>query len=142
MGRSESDGGSASWRVTTPGEDVSGAAAVDNNGNVHFATDTYYYIVKPNALSDSYEVLDQIHLKNFIMASGLDFPQNEKGESYTGVWTSVKIAEGGRIYLNVNLSSTRGVTCCFSYPGVTGPDKTSSWPQKGADQYNSCNQQL
>ncbi len=143
MGRAESDGGSASWRVVTPGEDVSGAAAVDNNGNVHFATDTYYYIVKPNALTDSYVVLEQIHLKNFIMASGLsDFPQNDKGESYTGVWTSVKIAEGGRIYLNVNLSSTRGVTCCFSYPGVTGPDKTSSWPQKGADQYNSCNQQL
>ena len=58
------------------------------------------------------------------------------------VWSSIKIAAGGKIYLNVNINSKRAVTCCFTYPGVTGPDPTSSWPQKGADQYNSCNQQI
>lgn len=142
MGHTETDGGSSSWRVTTPGEDVAGAAAVDNNGDVHFASDEYYYIVRPDVLTDSYVILARESLKNIIQGAGIEFPVNEKGERYTGVWSSVKIAKGGKIYLNVNLSSSKGVTCCFSYPGVTGPDETSSWPQKGADQYNSCNQQL
>ena len=131
------DGGTSCWRVTVS-ENVSGAAAVDNNGNVHFATDKYYYIVKPNtADGGSYQILYQADLRNLLLASGLigDF-------SYTGVWSSVKIAKGGRIYLNVNISSNKGVTCCFTYPGVTGPDATSSWPQKGSDQYNSSTQQL
>ncbi|MBR1705737.1 MAG: PQQ-binding-like beta-propeller repeat protein [Bacteroidales bacterium] len=140
--RISADEGTPAWRVTTP-RSLSGAAAVDNNGNVHFADDTYYYIVHPAADGDSYEILARIHLRNLLMASGyMDFPVSAAGTAYTGVWSSVKIAEGGRIYLNVNCSSMRGVTCCFTYPGVTGPDKTSSWPQKGADQYNSCRQQL
>lgn len=143
VGRNENDGGSACWRVVTKGEEVAGAAAVDNNGNVHFATDSYYYIVKPDTANETYEVLARIDLKNLIMGSGLiSFPANKNGDKYTGVWSSVKIANDGKIYLNVNLSSTKGVTCCFTYPGVTGPDPTSSWPQKGADQYNSGNQQL
>ena len=143
VGRNEDDGGSASWRMITQDEEVAGAAAVDNNGNVHFATDTYYYIIKPNTSDDTCETIARIDLKNLIMGSGfISFPANRNGNKYTGVWSSVKIANNGRIYLNVNLSSTRGVTCCFTYPGVTGPDNTSSWPQKGADQYNSGNQQL
>ena len=131
------DGGTTCWRVTVP-ENVSGAAAVDNNGNVHFATDKYYYIVKPNtADGGSYQILYKADIRNLLLASGkLEY------FNYTGVWSSVKIAKGGRIYLNVNLSSSRGVTCCFTYPGVTGPDATSSWPQKGSDQYNSSTQQL
>lgn len=137
VGRTD-DGGTTCWRVTTGSNYVSGAAAVDNNGNVHFATDRYYYVVKPNtANGGSYEILNRIDLRNLLLASGY-----LSNFSYTGVWSSVKIAKGGKIYLNVNISSTRGVTCCFTYPGVTGPDETSSWPQKGADQYNSSTQQL
>ena len=131
------DGGTTCWRVTVP-ESVSGAAAVDNNGNVHFATDKYYYIIKPNTnAGGSYQILHQVDIRNLLLASGkLGFCK------YTGVWSSVKIANNGKIYLNVNIDSTYGVTCCFTYPGVTGPDTTSSWPQKGADQYNTCTQQL
>lgn len=138
VGRNNTSGGTSCWRVTTGSEEVSGAAAVDNNGNVHFATNKYYYIIKPNTNSGgSYEVLGQVHLRNLLVGSGLvdDF-------AWTGCWSSVKIAKGGKIYLNVNIDNERGVTCCFTYPDVTGPDETSSWPQKGADQYNSCNQQL
>lgn len=137
IGRNPADGGWACWRVSIP-EDVSGAAAVDNNGNVHFATDKYYYIIKPNTNSGgSYQILAKESIRNLLLSDGhLD------DCSYTGVWSSVKIAQGGKIYLNINIDNNRGVTCCFTYPGVTGPDTTSSWPQKGADQYNSCNQQL
>ena len=138
VGRNNTSGGTTCWRVTVGAQNVSGSAAVDNNGNVHFATDQYYYIVKPNTASGgSYKILAQVSLKNLIVGSGLveDFDK-------TGVWSSVKIASGGKIYLNVNIDNQRGITCCFTYPGVTGPDATSSWPQKGADQYNSCNQQL
>ena len=137
IGRSNANNASACWRVNTGKENVSGAAAVDNNGNVHFATDKYYYIIKPNTNSGgSYEVLEQVHLRNLLAGTGLidDF-------DYTGCWSSVKIDKNGKTYLNLNIDSKRGITCCFSYPGVTGPDETSSWPQKGADQYNSCNQQ-
>ena len=138
VGRGAADGGSACWRVSTGSRGVSGAAAVDNNGNVHFATDSDYYIVKPNTNSGgSYEVLAKVNLKNLLLAGGW-----VSNLSRTGVWSSVKIAKGGRLYLNVNLDNSRAATCCFTYPGVTGPDETSSWPQKGADQYNSCNQQL
>ena len=137
VGRTD-DGGTSCWRVTTGSNIVSGSAAVDNNGDVHFATDRYYYIVRPStADGGSYQVLNQIDLRNLLLASGfLDL------FNYTGVWSSVKIAKGGKIHLNVNIASQRGVTCCFTYPGVTGPDATSSWPQKGADQYNSSTQQL
>lgn len=136
VGRTD-DGGTTCWRVNVA-ENLSGAAAVDNNGNVHFATDKYYYIVKPNtANGGSYEILYKADIRNLLLASGKMGYFN-----YTGVWSSVKIAKGGKIYLNVNIDNSYGVTCCFTYPGVTGPDTTSSWPQKGADQYNSCNQQL
>ena len=95
-------------------------------------------IVKPNTnAGGSYQVLAKVNLKNLLLAGGW-----VSSLSRTGVWSSVKIAKGGRIYLNVNLDNSRAATCCFTYPGVTGPDETSSWPQKGADQYNSCNQQL
>lgn len=143
MGRNASigDGGTACWRVATS-EDVSGAAAVDNNGNVHFTTNKYYYIVKPNTnAGGSYTILHQIYLRYLLLGSG--FVDNV---TYTNVWSSVKIANDGKIYLNINLKGKdgnyRGVTACLSYPGVTGPDPTSSWPQKGADPYNSCCQQL
>lgn len=140
VGRNASvgDGGSSCWRVTTGSQGVSGAAAVDNNGNVHFTTDSYYYIIKPNTNSGgSYQVLAKESIRNLLLSSGL-----VSDVSKTGVWSSVKIGKDGKIYLNVNLDNSRGVTCCFTYPGVTGPDQTSSWPQKGADQYNSCNQQI
>lgn len=137
MGRT-TDGGTTCWRVRTGGDNVSGAAAVDNRGYVHFSTDGYYYIVKPNtANGGSYEIEAKINLRNLLLSSGLI--GNIK---YTGCWSSVKIAKNGKIYLNINLDSSRGITCCFTYPGVTGPDATSSWPQKGADQYNSSQQQL
>lgn len=137
VGRYADGGGSSCWRVTVP-QDVSGAAAIDNNGNVHFATNDSYFIVKPSTDDGgSYEVLAKINLRNLLLSSGLVGDCN-----YTGVWSSIKIAAGGKIYLNVNINSKRAVTCCFTYPGVTGPDPTSSWPQKGADQYNSCNQQI
>lgn len=132
------DGGTTCWRVNLGEDNVSGAAAVDNNGHVHFATNGVYYIIEPNTASGgSYKVKARIPMKELLLASGKigDF-------DYTGCWSSVKIAKDGRIYLNINISSTRGITCCFTYPGVTGPDPTSSWPQKGADQYNSCKQQL
>ena len=137
VGRGATEGASRCWRVNTGSEYVSGSAAVDNNGNVHFATNAYYYIVKPNTTNQSYTVLAQVHLKNLMVGSGLigDFEK-------TGVWSSVKISKTGKIHLNVNIGNSRGVTCCFTYPGVTGPDPTSSWPQKGSDQYNSSNQQI
>lgn len=129
--------GTGSWRLSTGNSNVSGAAAVDNNGHVHVATDAYYYIVKPDVAAGTCTVLAQVSLKNLLRSKG-DVPDL----TATGVWSSVKIAKGGRIYLNVNVGAKRGVTACFTYPGVTGPSASSSWPQKGADQYNSSNQQL
>ena len=75
VGRNASvgDGGTACWRVAVGSNSISGAAAVDNNGNVHFASDKYYYIIKPNTNSGgSYETIAKVNIRNLLLGSGQD----------------------------------------------------------------------
>ena len=121
-----------------PNPEVKGAPAVDNNRWVHIASHDCYHIIAPPASGNGYTANISSKAREFwtdlLNASGL------LGYEVTSadVISSVKIGDDGRMYVNVNVNGSKGVTVCMSYPGVTGPDPTSSWPQKGADPRNSC----
>ena len=128
-----------------PHPGVSGAPAVDNNGWVHVASDDCYHILNAPAKESGEGPQMYTGIETKVKASWVDL-LNASGKLDYSVTTvdapsSVKLGANGRMYVNLNVNGSRGVTVCLSYPGVTGPDTTSSWPQKGADQYNSCNQQ-
>ena len=121
--------------------EVSGSPAVDNNGWVHVGSREYYHIFAA-ATGDPYTITYQsrVNWADLLNASG----HFSKTVTRANPWTSVKIGYDGRIYFNLSLTfadnSTGGAVLCLTYPGVKGPDATSSWPQKGADPYNSCRQ--
>ena len=128
-----------------PNAGVSGSPAVDNNGWVHVASHDCYHILDAPA-KETGEQSGQmytgitskarVHWVDLLNASGLlDYEVTS-----ATVLSSVKIGYDGRMYVNVNVNGSKGVTVCMTFPGVTGPDPTSSWPQKGADPRNSCYQ--
>lgn len=135
---------SAGTHSVEPVAEVSGSPAVDNNAWVHLASSQYYHIFDPEFLAPfKITYKERVHLIDLLNASGLFENEIISCNSYS----SVKLGDDGKIYLNlciverINGGQTyRGVVLCMSYPGVTGPDPTSSWPQKGADARNSCHQ--
>ena len=121
--------------------EVSGSPAVDNNAWVHVASRDYYHIFSAET-GPPYTITYQsrVNMVDLLNASGHFAKTVKRANS----WTSVKIGYDGRIYLNITVTfadeTSGGAVLCLTYPGVTGPDPTSSWPQKGADPYNSCRQ--
>ena len=122
--------------------EVSGSPAVDNNGWVHVASRDRYHIFSAES-TGSYTIsyLSRVNWLDLLNASG--YFSNTVATA--NAWTSVKLGDDGRIYLNLCLTfegdaTSRGVVLCLTYPGVISPDPTSSWPQKGADARNSCRQ--
>ncbi|MCR4565894.1 MAG: PQQ-binding-like beta-propeller repeat protein [Bacteroidales bacterium] len=119
--------------------EVSGAPAVDNNGWVHLASRDRYHIFNPSVL-DPYTIEEIANVSWVDLLNTCGYLHTEADIDNTNAWTSVKIGDNGLIYMNMCLNSglNKGAIVCLSYPGVTGPDATSSWPQKGADPRNSC----
>lgn len=121
--------------------EISGSPAVDNNGWVHVGSRENYYIISTSSLSPyTITQLSKVNWADLLNASGALSKTVRSANS----WTSVKIGDDGRIYFNLYCtytdSTTGGAVLCLTYPGVTSPDPTSSWPQKGADPRNSCRQ--
>ena len=119
--------------------EVSGSPAVDNNAWVHLASREHYHIFAPEFLEPwTITIKEQVSWEDVLLTSGI----RDVASLQTNQWSSVKLSDDGRIFVPVNIDSgvPGGVLLCLSYPGVTGADASSSWPQKGADARNSCHQ--
>jgi hypothetical protein len=110
---------------------------------VHLASREHYHIFAPEFLDPwTITIKEQVSWEDVLLTSGI----REGASLSANCWSSVKIADDGRIFVALNLYNpslaydTNGILLCLSYPGVTSPDASSSWPQKGADARNSCHQ--
>ena len=120
--------------------EVSGSPAVDNNAWVHLASREHYHIFAPEFLEPwTITIKEQVSWEDVLLTSGI----RDVASLQTNQWSSVKLSDDGRIFVPVNIENNgvpSGILLCLSYPGVTGADASSSWPQKGADARNSCHQ--
>jgi hypothetical protein len=120
--------------------EVSGSPAVDNNAWVHLASREHYHIFSAEFLNPwTITLKEQVSWEDVLLTSGI----RDVASLQTNVWSSVKLSDDGRIFVAVNVENSGvpgGILLCLSYPGVTGADASSSWPQKGADARNSCHQ--
>ena len=125
-----------------PNPCVSGAPAVDNNGWVHLATRDCYHIINAPAKDTGGDAQIYNNITSVAKVKWIDLLNASGALGYevtsADALTSVKIGDDGRMYVNLNVNGDKGVVVCLTYPGVGGPDITSSWPQKGADPRNSC----
>ena len=132
--------GTLAWKFTTA-FDVCGAAAVDNQGNVHFVSDDgNYWIVKPDYENKTATTVVSENLYNLVKKSG----KVDVGTATAArAWTSVIIGTDGKIYVastfHNNWSDRYGLMLCLQYTLCTGPGNTS-WPMKGADAHHTGNQ--
>ena len=122
--------GAISWEYRT-GTGVSGAAALDNAGNIHFADESgFYYIIKPDYAKKSATLVLKVRTVDLMRNAGIEIAEN-----YSKVWSSVMLDKSGKIYLATNLSNQCYVLR-MSYHGTTGMG-TSMWPVKFGNQYHS-----
>lgn len=121
--------GAIKWKFAIP-EDVTGTAAIDQAGNVHFGTDKgNYYIIK----SDGSE--DPVIVKQDLTALIL-----ESGSTYAGgwvqgkakCWSSPVIADDGTIYIGITNMETRSksLLLALKHQNVTGLQAGAPWPMK------------
>lgn len=126
------------WHYGVP-EDVSGCAAVDQAGNIHFGTQSgNYYIIKSEA-SD-----EQLILKKDLAAliSESDYSMKENWEPGIGkIWSSPTIGPDGVIYIGVTntINPMHSVLVALEDEGITGA-AASDWPMKGKDRRHSSAQ--
>lgn len=122
--------------ITALPEDVSGCAAIDQAGNIHFGTQSgNYYIIKPE------ESDEQLILKKDLAAliSESDSPLKGDWEAGIGkIWSSPTIGPDGAIYIGVTntVDPTKSVLVALEDEGITGA-ATSAWPMKGKDRRHS-----
>ncbi len=123
--------GALSWEYRT-GTSISGAAALDNAGNVHFADESgFYYIVKPNYTNKSATLVAKVRTVDLMRNAGIDIG-NEK---YSKAWTSVALDKNGKLYLATSINNQCYVVR-LSYHETTGLGN-SMWPVKFGNQYHS-----
>ena len=119
------------WHYGVP-EDVSGCAAIDQAGNIHFGTQSgNYYIIKPEASEE------QLILKKDLAAliSESDSPLKDNWEAGIGkIWSSPTIGPDGTIYIGVThtVDPSKSVLIALEDEGITGC-AASAWPMKGKD---------
>lgn len=119
--------GAVLWKFGIP-QDVSGTPAVDNAGNIHFATDGgVYYIIAP----DGETVIFQMDLAELIIRNNAD----QDGNWAIGrakCWNSPVIDVDGTIYIGVSNMARNGESVLFSlsHETVAGP-ANSAWPMRG-----------
>lgn len=126
-----SPNGVVQWHYGVP-EDVSGCAAIDQAGNIHFGTQSgNYYIIKPEASEE------QLILKKDLAAliSESDSPLKDNWEAGIGkIWSSPTIGPDGTIYIGVThtVDPSKSVLIALEDEGITGC-AASAWPMKGKD---------
>ena len=126
-----SPNGVIQWHYGVP-EDVSGCAAIDQAGNIHFGTQSgNYYIIKPEASEE------QLILKKDLAAliSESDSPLKDNWEAGIGkIWSSPTIGPDGTIYIGVThtVDPSKSVLVALEDEGITGC-AASAWPMKGKD---------
>lgn len=122
--------GSLKWSYGIP-EDVSGVAAVDRAGNIHFGTQSgNYYIIYPE--SDA-EINLLVKKDVASMISESSYAGKTSWTAGTGkIWCSPVIADDGTIYIGISNTDdpTKSVLIALSDQGVAGP-AVSAWPMKG-----------
>lgn len=120
--------GTMLWRFGIP-QDVSGTPAIDNSGNIHFATDGgLYYILA----SDGETVIFLSDLAELLIRN---YPElaDKWAVGQAKCWNSPVIDSDGTIYIGVsNMEKDRKESVVFSlkHKGVTGP-ADSPWPMRG-----------
>lgn len=113
-------------------EDVSGCAAVDQGGNIHFGTEQgSYYIIKPSPGED------QLVLKKDLaaMIAESDSPMASSWSAGGGkIWSSPTIGNDGTIYIGITntVNASASALVALHDDGITGPAQ-SSWPMRGKD---------
>lgn len=125
--------GELAWRYES-GTHVSGAAALDAAGNVHFADEAgNYYIVAPDYTNKTAKVVVKAKIADLLKKSGYEV-EGSNAKS----WTSVMIGKDGKIYLATNAGdkNDNAYVLCMTYYTCTGAG-TSSWPMKFGNQYHS-----
>lgn len=126
-----SPNGVVQWHYGVP-EDVSGCAAIDQAGNIHFGTQSgNYYIIKSEASED------QLILKKDLAAliGESDSPLKDNWEAGIGkIWSSPTIGPDGTIYIGVTntVDPSKSALVALEDEGITGC-AASAWPMKGKD---------
>ena len=129
--------GQKAWQFKC-GADVAGAAAVDNEGNVHVAADDgTYYVLVPNYDDGTCTVAVSADVCDLVREAGFDV-----GDAVSArMWTSVMIGDDGAVYLGCEFhkgwQNRHGVLVKLSYGGCTGAGNTP-WPMKYADCRHTC----
>lgn len=132
------DNGSINWHYGIP-EDVSGCAAIDQAGNIHFGTQSgNYYIIKPE-LSDA-----QLILKRDVAALISESNSAMKTDWEVGsgkIWSSPTIGPDGVIYIGVSNTNNmlKSALVALEDDGITGA-AISAWPMKGKDRRHTSAQ--
>ena len=129
--------GQKAWQFKC-GADVAGAAAVDNEGNVHFVDDEgKYRILAPNYGTGECDIVAETDLYELVKSSGAEIG------TATGMrgWTSVMIGNDGKMYVgaefHTNWNDRHGRLLCLSYWQCKGAGNTP-WPMKYADCRHTC----
>lgn len=128
-----STNGKLAWRYES-GTHVSGAAALDAAGNVHFADEAgNYYIVAPDYTNQTAREVVKVRIADLLKNNGYEV-EGSNAKS----WTSVMIGKDGKVYLATNAGdkNDNAYVLCMTYYTCTGAG-TSSWPMKFGNQYHS-----
>lgn len=132
------ENGSINWSYGIP-EDVSGCAAIDQAGNIHFGTQSgNYYIIRPKASED------QLILKRDIAALISESNSSMKTDwipESGKIWSSPTIGPDGTIYIGITNAndSSKSALIALEDDGITGA-AASPWPMKGKDRRHTCAQ--
>lgn len=113
-------------------ENVSGCAAIDQAGNIHFGTESgNYYIIKSTPGDD------QLVLKKDLaaMIAESDSPMASAWSAGNGkIWSSPTIGSDGTVYIGItnNTNNNASTLVALKDEGITGPAQ-SVWPMRGKD---------
>jgi outer membrane protein assembly factor BamB len=127
--------GSVKWQYGIP-EDVSGTAAIDQAGNIHFGTQSgNYYVVK--STGNAAELVVKRDIAAMIAESG-----NTGWSAETGrIWSSPTIGDDGVIYIGVTntADNTKSALVALTDAGITGIANTA-WPMRGQNRKHTNTQ--
>lgn len=114
-------------------EKVAGSCAVDNNGNIHFGTESgFYYVVNPEC-----ETLLKADIATVISAAA---PAQFSDLTKAKIWSSVVIGDDGTVYLQFTDDNDRNISGIVAFNPknaseallCTGP-ADSQWPMFGGN---------
>ena len=132
------------------GENVSGAAAIDQAGNIHFFSEKgNYYVVKYKG-NGEFETLVKKELATMIANDSrykeefAELLAEEDGErvSFAKVWASTVIGDDGTIYVPFtnNYARQLGGLVALTVDYTTGPSAKSPWPMMGQNRKHTNRQ--